>query len=123
MMNPAISANMKPRRGRPPKANRQFVDTRQALIRSGLEVLTETGYLAAGIDYPAAGYLGILAECRTVLEKDYPRALASFSKLYDHVSVSSLSQIEEAYTKTNKNPQLSGLIYRSSLTNLESVAT
>ncbi len=30
---------------------------------------------------------------------------------------------EEAYTKTNKNPQLSGLIYRSSLTNLESVAT
>ncbi|CEL83248.1 transcriptional regulator TetR family protein [Klebsiella quasipneumoniae] len=50
MMNPAISANMKPRRGRPPKANRQFVDTRQALIRSGLEVLTETGYLAAGID-------------------------------------------------------------------------
>lgn len=30
---------------------------------------------------------------------------------------------EEAYTKTNKNPQLSGLIYRSSLTNLESMAT
>ena len=50
MMNPAISANLKPRRGRPPKADRQFVDTRQALIRSGLEVLTETGYLAAGID-------------------------------------------------------------------------
>jgi TetR/AcrR family transcriptional repressor of nem operon len=49
MMNPDISANLKPRRGRPPKVDRQFVDTRQALIRSGLEVLTETGYLAAGL--------------------------------------------------------------------------
>ncbi len=37
------------RRGRPPKVDRQFDDTRQALIRSGLEVLTETGYLAAGL--------------------------------------------------------------------------
>jgi TetR/AcrR family transcriptional repressor of nem operon len=50
MMNPDTSANLKPRRGRPPKVDRQFDDTRQALIRSGLEVLTETGYLAAGID-------------------------------------------------------------------------
>lgn len=30
---------------------------------------------------------------------------------------------EEAYTKTNKNPQLSGLFFDPSLTNLESVAT
>jgi TetR/AcrR family transcriptional repressor of nem operon len=50
MMNPDTSAVLKPRRGRPPKVDRQFDDTRQALIRSGLEVLTETGYLAAGID-------------------------------------------------------------------------
>ncbi len=49
-MNPDTSAVLKPRRGRPPKVDRQFDDTRQALIRSGLEVLTETGYLAAGID-------------------------------------------------------------------------
>ncbi|MFS2058813.1 TetR/AcrR family transcriptional regulator [Kosakonia cowanii] len=40
----------KPRRGRPPQKARDFTDTRQALIRSGLEVLTETGYLAAGIE-------------------------------------------------------------------------
>lgn len=40
----------KPRRGRPPKVERPFTDIRQELIRSGLEVLTETGYLSAGID-------------------------------------------------------------------------
>ncbi|WP_039058528.1 TetR family transcriptional regulator C-terminal domain-containing protein [Enterobacter sp. Bisph1] len=43
-------SRLKPRRGRPPKDERDFTDTRQALIRSGLEVLTETGYLSAGID-------------------------------------------------------------------------
>lgn len=40
----------KARRGRPPKVQRDFTDTRAALIRSGLEVITETGYLAAGIE-------------------------------------------------------------------------
>lgn len=40
----------KKRRGRPAKTQRPFSDTRQALIRAGLEILTETGYLAAGID-------------------------------------------------------------------------
>lgn len=40
----------KPRRGRPPKTEREFADTREALIRSGLEVITEMGYLSAGID-------------------------------------------------------------------------
>ncbi|MGK9172792.1 TetR/AcrR family transcriptional regulator [Yokenella regensburgei] len=40
----------KPRRGRPPKVEREFTDTRQELIRSGLAVLTETGYLSAGIE-------------------------------------------------------------------------
>ena len=38
------------RRGRPPKTPRDNPDTREALIRSGLEVLTEQGFTAAGID-------------------------------------------------------------------------
>lgn len=40
----------KPRRGRPPRTEREFADTREALIRSGLEVITEMGYLSAGIE-------------------------------------------------------------------------
>ncbi|WP_440875149.1 acrylate utilization transcriptional regulator AcuR [Thalassotalea sp. PLHSN55] len=40
----------KPRRGRPPKVARNSEDTRSALIRSGLEVLTESGFASAGID-------------------------------------------------------------------------
>lgn len=43
-------SGLKPRRGRPPKADRDFTDTREELIRSGLEVITETGYLSAGIE-------------------------------------------------------------------------
>jgi AcrR family transcriptional regulator len=49
MSNETVVAQ-KPRRGRPPKVERAFTDTRQELIRSGLAVLTETGYLSAGID-------------------------------------------------------------------------
>ncbi|MBX8553070.1 TetR/AcrR family transcriptional regulator [Pseudomonas cichorii] len=42
----------KPRRpGRPPKVDRENLETREALIRRGLEVLTEQGYMATGIDY------------------------------------------------------------------------
>lgn len=41
---------LKPRRGRPPKTARAFADTREELIRAGLEVITETGYLSAGIE-------------------------------------------------------------------------
>lgn len=40
----------KPRRGRPPKAVYQNRDTKAALIRSGLEHLTETGFTASSID-------------------------------------------------------------------------
>ncbi len=40
----------KPRRGRPPKVARENTDTRTLLIRSGVEVLTESGFAAAGID-------------------------------------------------------------------------
>lgn len=36
-----------PRRGRPPKVNR---DTRDALVRCGTEILTEQGFLSTGID-------------------------------------------------------------------------
>lgn len=40
----------KPRRGRPPKAMSQDRDTRAELIRSGLELLTEKGFAASGLD-------------------------------------------------------------------------
>ncbi|MGM0537448.1 MAG: TetR/AcrR family transcriptional regulator, partial [Pseudomonadota bacterium] len=40
----------KPRRGRPPRVTRDDPDTRASLIRSGLEVLTEQGFTASGID-------------------------------------------------------------------------
>ncbi|GGB55332.1 TetR/AcrR family transcriptional regulator [Shewanella inventionis] len=42
--------NTKPRRGRPPKVSRENPDTRAALIRSGLEQLTEHGFAASGIE-------------------------------------------------------------------------
>jgi len=38
------------RRGRPPRSREGFADTRELLLRSGLEVLTEKGYSATGID-------------------------------------------------------------------------
>ena len=38
------------RRGRPPKVEREFADTREALLRCGMEVLTEQGFTATGID-------------------------------------------------------------------------
>ena len=38
------------RRGRPPKVARSFDDTREALLRCGMEVLTEQGFAATGID-------------------------------------------------------------------------
>ncbi|MGF6691854.1 TetR/AcrR family transcriptional regulator [Pseudomonas sp. D(2018)] len=40
----------KPRRGRPPKVDRDFADTRAALIRCGMEILTEQGFMSTGID-------------------------------------------------------------------------
>ncbi|QID16595.1 TetR family transcriptional regulator [Nitrogeniibacter mangrovi] len=38
------------RRGRPPKRIEAHVDTRDALVRAGLAVLTEKGFVATGID-------------------------------------------------------------------------
>lgn len=40
----------KARRGRPPKVARAFTDTREALLRCGMQVLTEQGFAATGID-------------------------------------------------------------------------
>jgi TetR/AcrR family transcriptional repressor of nem operon len=39
-----------PRRGRPPKSRDGVVETRELLLRAGLEVLTEKGFSAAGLD-------------------------------------------------------------------------
>lgn len=38
------------RRGRPPKSRDDLVDTRELLLRAGLEALTEKGFSATGID-------------------------------------------------------------------------
>lgn len=38
------------RRGRPPRQREEFVETRELLLRAGLEVLTEKGFSATGID-------------------------------------------------------------------------
>ncbi len=38
------------RRGRPPKASEGICETREALLRAGVEVLTEKGFSATGID-------------------------------------------------------------------------
>ncbi|WP_027818755.1 acrylate utilization transcriptional regulator AcuR [Paraburkholderia bannensis] len=40
----------KPRRGRPPKDPRAHGDTRETLIRAGLELLTSQGFAATGLD-------------------------------------------------------------------------
>ena len=42
--------NMKRRRGRPPKDQAAFSETRAALIQSGMELLTEKGFTATGLD-------------------------------------------------------------------------
>ncbi|WP_032632857.1 TetR/AcrR family transcriptional regulator [Pseudomonas syringae] len=44
--------SLKARRpGRPPKVDRDNLETREALLRRGLEVLTEQGFSATGLDY------------------------------------------------------------------------
>lgn len=45
--NPPLSA---PRRGRPPRSERALQDTRELLLRAGIELLTSQGYGATGID-------------------------------------------------------------------------
>lgn len=46
----SIDLPVKRGRGRPPKSSRQFSDTRAELIKSGLELLTENGFISSGID-------------------------------------------------------------------------
>ncbi|GKX61615.1 TetR family transcriptional regulator [Pragia fontium] len=43
-------SEVKPRRGRPPKYPRDNPDTKKALIRSGIEMLTERGYMTSDIE-------------------------------------------------------------------------
>ncbi|SHH21413.1 acrylate utilization transcriptional regulator AcuR [Pollutimonas bauzanensis] len=45
-----ISTAVAPRRGRPPKVSRFRLETRQALVRYGTELLTEQGFVSTGID-------------------------------------------------------------------------
>ncbi len=40
----------KRKRGRPPKVERGFEDTRKELLRSGVALITENGFMASGID-------------------------------------------------------------------------
>ncbi|WP_289030848.1 TetR/AcrR family transcriptional regulator [uncultured Paraglaciecola sp.] len=49
-MENKLNQQPKPRRGRPPKSSRDGSDTRAMLIRSGVAVLTESGFATAGID-------------------------------------------------------------------------
>ena len=43
-------SSIKRRRGRPPKDQAGLSETRECILRSGMEILTEKGYLATGID-------------------------------------------------------------------------
>lgn len=44
------SPHLPARRGRPPKVPREHADTREALLQRGMEVLTEQGFGATGLD-------------------------------------------------------------------------
>lgn len=48
--NTTIHLANKPRRGRPKKTQTDDMDTRDALLRAGMLVLTETGFTRSGID-------------------------------------------------------------------------
>lgn len=49
-LQPPASTIVPRRRGRPPKSANGFSETREALLRAGVEVLTEKGFSATGID-------------------------------------------------------------------------
>ena len=46
------------RRGRPPRPRENLIDTRELLLRAGLEILTEKGFSATGLD-EILGHVGI----------------------------------------------------------------
>jgi TetR/AcrR family transcriptional repressor of nem operon len=49
-LQPPASATTPRRRGRPPKSANGFSETREALLRAGVELLTERGFSVTGID-------------------------------------------------------------------------
>ena len=46
----SIEASPRSRRGRPPRPSEAFQEMQKTLIRTGVEILSERGYLAAGLD-------------------------------------------------------------------------
>lgn len=50
MSNKEPEIQLKRKRGRPPKGGLGFSDTREALIRCGMELLTEQGFINTGLD-------------------------------------------------------------------------
>ncbi len=82
------------RRGRPPKTDRNYTDTREALIRSGLALLTRTGYLSTGIDaivkhvnVPKGSFYYYFEN-----KEDYGRVvLAAYDSFFQHKLQKSLS--------------------------------
>lgn len=45
-----MDQSSKPRRGRPKKSSVESLDTRELLLRAGMKILTETGFVRSGID-------------------------------------------------------------------------
>lgn len=45
-----MDQSSKPRRGRPKKSSVESFDTRELLLRAGMKILTETGFVRSGID-------------------------------------------------------------------------
>ncbi|MDC0612666.1 TetR/AcrR family transcriptional regulator [Vibrio sp.] len=51
IMSQELKSNtLKRRRGRPPKIERDFSDTRKEILKSGVEIITENGFMSSGID-------------------------------------------------------------------------
>ena len=83
-------------RGRPPKTDAGYSDTREALIRSGLALLTQNGFLATGIDaivknvpVPKGSFYYYFAS-----KEDYGRqVLQSYDSFFQHKLNKYLSDI------------------------------
>ncbi|MGL9750598.1 MAG: TetR/AcrR family transcriptional regulator [Symbiopectobacterium sp.] len=83
-----MSTDIAPRgRGRPPKTDASYKDTRKMLIRSGLALLTQNGFLSTGIDaivknvdVPKGSFYHYFES-----KEDYRRTvLASYDSFFQH---------------------------------------